>query len=230
MVLRLCPGIRCLIRWNCKQHKREWRPASPGWHPGIQVIQRVGAILDAFRGTETSLSLGQLAGETGLTRSTVQRTGQALQDVGWVLLPCRTLEQLSKELNETVDLSIRRYDRALFVDQVTANQRLRAVSAVGETFPLHCSANGKALLATLPGPLDRDHYRPELPRLTDKMITTLPALLEQIAGIRAGISSDREEHTTRICAAGCAVPTSDGRYTAMSVPLPAQRCRATSRG
>lgn len=83
----------------------------------------------------------------------MQRTGQALQDVGWVLLPCRTLEQLSKELNETVDLSIRRYDRALFVDQVTANQRLRAVSAVGEIFPLHCSANGKALLATLLDPL-----------------------------------------------------------------------------
>ena len=37
-----------------------------------------------------------------------------------------------------------------FVDQVPAPRRLRATSAVGELFPLHCTANGKALLAALP--------------------------------------------------------------------------------
>jgi DNA-binding IclR family transcriptional regulator len=219
---------------------------------GIQVIQRAGAILDALRATEVPLSLGQLARETRLARSTVQRIVQALQDVGWVTPPAPNggvllgpqltelaavggrpahlvilhphLEQLSKELNETVDLSIRRHDRALFVDQVTADQRLRAVSAVGDTFPLHCSANGKAMLATLPDPFVETIIGRSFPALTDKTITTLPALLEQIGGIRAsGISYDREEHTTGICAAGCAVPTPDGGYTAVSVPLPAQR-------
>lgn len=219
---------------------------------GIQVIQRAGAILDALRAAEISLSLGQLARETGLTRSTVQRIVQALQDVGWVTPPAPNggvllgprltelaavggrpahlvilhphLEQLSKELNETVDLSIRRHDRALFVDQVTADQRLRAVSAVGETFPLHCSANGKAMLATVPDPFIETIIGRSFPARTDKTITTLPALLEQIARIRAsGISYDREEHTTGICAVGCAVPTPDGGYTAVSVPLPAQR-------
>ena len=37
----------------------------------------------------------------------------------------------------------------MFVDQVIGSQRLRAVSAVGETFPLYCTANGKAYLAAL---------------------------------------------------------------------------------
>lgn len=41
-------------------------------------------------------------------------------------------------------------DRADVVDQVVPPQRLRAVSAVGESFPLYCCANGKALLAALP--------------------------------------------------------------------------------
>jgi DNA-binding IclR family transcriptional regulator len=134
------------------------------------------------------------------------------------------LERLSAQLNETVDLSIRRHDRALFVDQVTADQRLRAVSAVGETFPLHCSANGKAMLATLPDPLIETLIGPAFPALTDRTITTLPVLIGRIAEIRAtGVSHDREEHTTGICAVGRVVPTPDGGYAAVSVPLPAQR-------
>jgi DNA-binding IclR family transcriptional regulator len=220
--------------------------------PGIQVIQRASAILDALREAQSSLSLGQLARETGLARSTVQRIVEALQDVGWVTPPWPNggvllgprltelaaaggrpaqlailhphLERLSAGLNETVDLSIRSLDRALFVDQVTAPQRLRAVSAVGETFPLHSSANGKAMLATLPDPLIESLIGTSFPALTDRTITTIPALLEQVAEIRAtGVSYDREEHTMGICAAGRVVPTPDGGFAAVSIPLPAQR-------
>jgi DNA-binding IclR family transcriptional regulator len=63
-----------------------------------------------------------------------------------------------------------------------------------------------------------------LPARTQRTITTLPALLRQITEIRrTGISYDREEHTTGICAVGRVVPTPDGGYAAVSVPLPAQR-------
>jgi len=220
--------------------------------PGIQVIQRASAILDALRKAQASRSLGQLARETGLARSTVQRIVEALQDVGWVTPPSPNggvllgpgltelaaaggrpaqlailhphLERLSAELNETVDLSIRSLDRALFVDQVTAHQRLRAVSAVGETFPLHCSANGKAMLATLPDPLIESLIGTAFPALTERTITTIAPLLEQVAEIRTtGISYDREEHTMGICAAGRVVSTPDGGFAAVSIPLPAQR-------
>ena len=40
-------------------------------------------------------------------------------------------------------------DHLVFIDQVIGSQRLRAVSAVGDTFPLYCTANGKAYLAQL---------------------------------------------------------------------------------
>jgi DNA-binding IclR family transcriptional regulator len=220
--------------------------------PGIQVIQRAASILAALRAAEASLSLGQLARETGLARSTVQRIVEALQHIGWVTPPAPNggvllgpgltelaaaggrpaqlailhpyLERLSTELNETVDLSIRRHDRALFVDQVTADQRLRAVSAVGETFPLHCSANGKALLATLPDPLIEPLIGNSFEPLTSRTITTRPALLGQLTEIRAsGAAYDREEHTAGICAVGRVVPTPDGGFAAVSIPLPAQR-------
>jgi response regulator of citrate/malate metabolism len=55
--------------------------------PGIQVIQRAAGILDALHAADASLSLGQLARETGLARSTVQRIVEALQHVGWVTPP-----------------------------------------------------------------------------------------------------------------------------------------------
>ncbi len=223
-----------------------------GRQPGIQVIKRAVAILNALRAAETPLSLGRLARETGLARSTVQRIVETLQDADWVTLPLPTggvllgtgltalasaggrpaqlmilrpfLVKLSAELNETVDLSIRRHGGALFVDQVTAAQRPRAASATGETFPLYCCANGKAMLSTLPDPLIENLIGRVFPARTERTITTLSALLAQLNEIRrTGVSYDREEHATGICAVGRVVPTPDGGYAAVSVPLPAQR-------
>jgi DNA-binding IclR family transcriptional regulator len=223
-----------------------------GRQPGIQVIKRAAAILKALRAAETPLSLGRLAHETGLARSTVQRIVETLQDADWVTPPSPNggvllgtgltalasaggrpaqlmilhpfLVKLSAELNETVDLSIRKHDGALFVDQVTADQRLRAVSAVGATFPLYCCANGKAMLATLPDPLIETLIGRAFPALTQRTITSLPMLLRQITEIRrTGISYDREEHAIGICAVGRVVPTPDGGFAAVSVPQPAQR-------
>ena len=121
------------------------------------------------------LSLSQLAQRVELPRSTVHRIITALETEGlaatasphgrYKLGPelvrlaagqhgeLRTevrplLRKLSAEVNETVDLSVLIDDHVSFIDQVAAPHRLRAVSAVGGSFPAHCTANGKALLAT----------------------------------------------------------------------------------
>src|ERR1700754_4862887 len=130
-------------------------------------------------GEPAGLSLGQIAQRVALARSTVQRIVAALaaeklliaaSPTGRVRLgptilrlaaSARTdfvaiarpfLVKLSNELGETVDLATIRQDHLVFVDQVIGSQRLRTVSAVGEMFPLYCTANGKAYLAGL----DRD--------------------------------------------------------------------------
>ena len=59
------------------------------------------------------------------------------------------LESLAQRTGETVDLSMQRGNEMVFVDQITANHRLSAVSAVGESFPTFSSANGKAALSLL---------------------------------------------------------------------------------
>ena len=217
----------------------------------VQVIARAATILRALEEENAGLSLGQIAQRVSLARSTVQRIVAALETEKLVIaatpngrvrlgptilrlaasvrsdflaLARPFLERLSEELHETVDLAMVRKDHLIFIDQVPGSQRLRAVSAVGETFPLTCTANGKAYLAQL-----SDHAVEALvgrtyEARTPKTITRLDALINELKAVRrTGVAFDREEHTLGICAAGVAMHDPLGNAVAISVPVPTQR-------
>ncbi len=134
------------------------------------------------------------------------------------------LEQLSREADETVDLAMLDEDRVYFIDQIPVPHRLRAVSAVGATFPLHCSANGKAFLAELP--LDQvERLVPErLQPFTPYTITSREQLLEELQRIRVErVAFDREEHTIGICAVGATIRDALGNLAAITIPVPSIR-------
>jgi DNA-binding IclR family transcriptional regulator len=128
----------------------------------VQVIARAATILRALEDENTGLSLGQIAQRVSLARSTVQRIVSALETeklviaatpngrvrLGPAILRLASsvrsdflamarpfLERLSQELEETVDLATVKKDQLIFIDQVIGSQRLRTVSAVGESFP-----------------------------------------------------------------------------------------------
>jgi DNA-binding IclR family transcriptional regulator len=217
----------------------------------IQVIARAASILRALEDEAAGLSLGQIAQRVKLARSTVQRIVAALAAEKFLIAASPNgrvrlgptilrlaasarmdfvatvrpfLAKLSSELQETVDLAVVRNDHLVFVDQVMGSQRLRAVSAIGETFPLHCTANGKAYLGELDaGAIERligANYESRTPRT----ITRLNDLLADLKSVRkTGIAIDREEHTHGICAAGIATRDPLGNILAISVPVPAQR-------
>jgi len=218
---------------------------------GIQVIARAADILRALGLASDGLSQAEVAEQVGLARSTIHRLLNALEDEGLVesdgprgryrlgpevsrladtarrgqlasLHPL--MEELSAEVNETVDLSVLDRTRATFVDQVVAPRRLRAVSSVGESFLLHCTANGKALLAAMtPHDLARATAG-TLPRITAHTITDPETLAEELERVRAeGIAYDREEQTEGICAVGTVLRGLAGPPVAVSIPLPAQR-------
>ena len=155
----------------------------------VQVIARAAAILRALEEQPVGLSLGQIAQRVDLARSTVQRIVAALEAEKLVIAASPTgrvrlgptilrlaasartdfvalarpfLVRLSQELHETVDLATIKKDHLIFIDQVIGSQRLRTVSAVGETFPLYCTANGKAYLAAARRGRDRAPDRHEL--------------------------------------------------------------------
>lgn len=219
---------------------------------GVQVVRRVAQILTALRDDPAGLSLSQIASRTGLARSTVHRLVNALESEEFVssaspsgrfrlgsavaalaqssnrdvvLTYHPLLSELSRTLNETVDLAVLEYDQVRFVHQLAASQhRLRAVSAIGALFPAYCTANGKALLATLP---DEDLIRllpARLQATSEHTVTDRDALLSELADVRrTHVAFDREEHTEGICAVGATVVDFSGRPLGISVPMPAQR-------
>ncbi len=218
---------------------------------GIQVIARAAAVLRALENEPEGLSLGEISTRLGLARSTVQRIVGALVDeqllisagprAGVMLGPALVrlasaaaietdkiarppMQELSRILGETVDLSVLQGRIAMFVDQVVGNQRLVALSAIGEAFPLHCTANGKALLSCFPPDRRRVLLPTTLARHTAATIVDHDQLDRELAEVASRqLAYDREEHAYGICAVGTAFVDPLGRAFAISVPVPAQR-------
>lgn len=226
-------------------------PTSDSPKQSIQVITRAINVLRALEGEPEGLSLGQIAQRVGLARSTVQRIVDALRAEQFVISASPTagvrlgpalirlaasasvefdhitrpiMAELSKAVGETVDLSVLKGNSAVFTDQIQGRHRLRAVSAVGESFPLHCTANGKALLGVLPADKLERLLRSPLPRLTPNTITKFADLLKEIEiSRRTGIAIDDEEHTEGISALGTGFLDPLGRAIALSIPVPTTR-------
>lgn len=217
---------------------------------GVQSIARAAAVLRALERSPEGLGITDLGAATELPKSTVHRLvaalaeedlvarstdgrirlGPAIARLGGAAHEALTerlrpvLLGLRRDLDETVDLSVLDGAAARFVDQVPAPRRLRATSAVGELFPLHCTANGKALLAALPAETAEALLPSKLPRLTPQTIVARKTLHEELDRVRAaGLAFDREEHTLGICAVGAAVIAGGDSVAAISVPVPAQR-------
>jgi DNA-binding IclR family transcriptional regulator len=140
------------------------------------------------------------------------------------------LIELSKELGETVDLSAIKKDQAVFVDQVTGPHRLRTVSVVGETYPLYCTANGKAYLAELSDADVAALIGRKYARRTSQTLVTFAQLVADLQSARqTGVAYDREEHSLGVCAAGVSLRDSLGNFLAISVPAPTQRFKEDSK-
>lgn len=199
---------------------------------GLQVLRRAAAALDEIATAPGRLRLVDVGANLGLAKSTARRLLVALVDVGFAAadeggryrlgdrllglagadgthLAARlrpVIERVALATGETVDLSVLRGGQMWFIDQIESAHRLRAVSAVGERFPLRDTANGKAALALLDDA--------EIP----------DALRAEIAEVRrSGVGYDRDEHTAGISAAGVAARLADGQIVAISVPAPTER-------
>ncbi|MDJ0827702.1 MAG: IclR family transcriptional regulator [Rhodobacter sp.] len=217
---------------------------------GVQVIARAAEILRVLSNDTNGMSLGQIATQVELPRSTVQRIVGALSLEGFVstekgrgrirLGPeiqslaqaCVTdvrdrlrpiMKSLSEETGETVDLAVLEGSKMLFIDQVVGSHRLRTVSSIGETFPLTTTANGKAALSLLDPDQAARLIITELEN-SGRQETRTSELLNEIDAIRAGdLATDENEHTEGICALGFAISDEVGDVFALSIPVPSAR-------
>ena len=214
------------------------------------MIARAAEVLRRLAAEPHGLTLIELSARVGLPRSTAHRIVSALAKEGFVrsapsgrlrigpalvglAVSSRSdlrheaapyLERLSHELRETVDLAVLDAGEVLFIDQHPSRRTLRIVSEIGARFPLHATANGKALLSALP-PEEVLELLPEpLEATTPHTITDRDALLAELERIRAsGVAYDREEYTIGIAAAGTAVRDAVGALAAITVVVPATR-------
>lgn len=218
---------------------------------GMQTISRAAAVLRAVETAPGGLSLGELAKELSLPRSTVQRLVDALKLEGF-LVPSSARQgvqlgpilrrmanaaewqtaryirplvtALSARLNETVDVSIHQGGTVVFVDQVTSRRRLIALSAVGESFPLFVSAPGKALLAHMSDRRAEDLFRRnclEFPDWPAPSWTEFHQELEQCR--RRGYALDLDRHNEGISAVGTLLEDNTGIPLMISIPSPSDR-------
>ncbi len=218
---------------------------------GIQVIARAATILRALENEKEGLSLGEIAKRVNLPRSTVQRIVNALAEeniliaatlnarvkLGPALLRLAAnssfdfssfvrphLDSLARQTGETVDLSMHQGDKMVFVDQIPGSHRLRAMSAVGDSFLMYSSANGKAALSLMLDDEIRKLYGRRLEKETEQTISDTNSLIEEVHLIReSNIAVDQEEHTEGICAVGTAFRDPTDRIFAVSVPVPTVR-------
>lgn len=197
------------------------------------------------------LSLGQIADRVELARSTVQRIVSALMDEQ-LLMPASSnarvklgpglvrlgnaatadivplahahLSQLARLTSETVDLSTLKNNKAVFVDQVAGTHRLAAVSQVGTVFPLHSTANGKALLSCLSPARRSALLAAPLSRDTEATATEADQIEAEVqVALESGLAYDLEEHTYGISAIGTAFLDAFERPHAISIPVPTAR-------
>ncbi|WP_204355869.1 IclR family transcriptional regulator [Marinobacter bohaiensis] len=217
---------------------------------GKQVVARAAAVLKALETQAHGMSLGEIAKQTGLPRTTVHRLVASLEgqqlvitttngirlgpalarlaaaahvDVADIARPA--MEVLGRRTRETVDLSVYRDGHAILVAQYGSDQELRVISAVGTAFPLHCTAHGKALLAEMAVD-DCASVLAERPleRRTANTLTDHEAIRATLDNIRSeGVAYDCEEHANGVCGLGVTLKCGGAEHYALSLAVPRTR-------
>jgi len=183
-------------------------PASPTSATGTQAIDRALRLLTEVVDAAGPVTFSELAAATGLAKSTTSRLLFALERHGllrrepnggyrpgplFVQYAWRAgraadlvdvarpyLDRLGERTGETVNLGVTNKGSVEQIAQADSRYVLGGTNWVGRAVPLHCTAQGKVLLA---------HGAAELPpgrlqRLTAHTITNRAALLAQLDEVR----------------------------------------------
>lgn len=217
----------------------------------VQVLARAAKILRLLKGGPQEITLAEIGRRLDLPRTTVHRIvsallaeqmieqivssghlrlgreflqmTDALRDTLTVgLRPI--LDELSRDVNETVNICVLDRGGALVVEEIVARHRLCAMSMVGTCLPVDCAAAGKALLAALP-PVNVGLYLAGSPwQAAAGTAIDRSALELELKEIRkSGVAFDIEECCVGICAVSVIAGYSLAGPAAISVPIPTQR-------
>jgi DNA-binding IclR family transcriptional regulator len=158
----------------------------------------------------------------------VRLAGAAMSGLDLVRLARPILETLAERSREASNLGVRSGDDVVYVDQIAGSRAIVTVSWVGRRTPLHCTSNGKVLLAWAD---EQDRERVLAGRLeafTSHTVTDADALRTELGVIRRrGFAQAIEELEDGLNAVAAPVRQADGRViAALGVSGPAFRMHA----
>ena len=132
--------------------------------------------------------------------------------------------QLATDTGETVNITVRSEESALYLDQVAGSSALQSHNWVGQRIPLHATSNGKVLLSEL-SEHDFDEALPHLPRYTEHTVTSREELRRQLDGVRRlGYALAVDELEVGLTAAAAPIRSAHGDIVAsMSISGPTFR-------
>lgn len=215
-------------------------------------------ILRTLAGAPRPVGLAQLSRQTGLPKSTVHRllgvlcaqrlarrvgaeyalgsqlaelaNGGRLPGERRLILP--HLLRLYEVTRHTVNLGVSRGFEVAYVERLYGLDRVRSRSDGVDRAPLHCTAMGKVLLA-FDADLRRSFFaHGELERLTQRTVTRLTPLEQELTAVqRRRVAYSVEEFTRGVSCAAAPVFGADGRLRlVVGVARPTGEARLESLG
>lgn len=142
----------------------------------VQSLERALNILNKLSEYPDGIQIARLSEQVGLTKSTTHRLLATLVNMHYVVKDEETdkyklglqvlflsrnllnnsnivttakpfLENLSKEVNETVHLCIEDHGEIVYIDKIESNQSIQMYSRIGSRAPMHSTGVGKILLS-----------------------------------------------------------------------------------
>lgn len=195
----------------------------------LPAVDRAMSLLELLTTTQEGLTLSELSRKLHIPKSTthyliytlstrgyIQRTdsghyvlgtrfaalaaASAAAEAALSKVSASTLRQIAAKLNLTATMSVLRGAEAVIISRARSFQDGGGGAWVGRHLDIHCTAQGKALIASLPDDeLNRLIGSRELAQYTSKTIYSVLALKNHLSHIRAnGFATNDEEQVLGI--------------------------------
>jgi IclR family transcriptional regulator, acetate operon repressor len=217
---------------------------------GVQSIERAFGLLETMADHGGMMGLSQLAAESGLPLPTIHRLVRTLVDLGYLrqeesrryalgprlirlgessshmlnVFARPHLARLVDQLGESVNLAMLDGDQVVYVAQEQSRHSMRMFTEVGRRVLPHCTAVGKAMMASMPPDQVRDLLaRTGMPRHTENTVTDPDEFARQLTWTAEhGYALDEGEQEVGVRCVAVPVPDAPARL-ALSVSGPATR-------
>ncbi len=223
----------------------------------IQSVRRAATLLKAFDNGPVELGVSELSRKARLHKSTASRLLATLERegllervpgtekyrLGFMLVRLAgqvahfgdvraaarpALVELAEASCETAHLAVLDGDEVINVEQIAGPHIVREANWLGRRTPLHCVANGKALLAFQPDAAIERVLSAPLSRYTERTITDPERLRAELASVRRrGYATALGEIEEGLNAVAAPVRDGSGQVVAsVSVSGPVYRVKA----